>query len=77
MLSRVFLRGISSSAASLATQRRELLLKIYGPAFEKLEKNQSEYWKLARSGRVWEDYYTPGDSEKYGYFRLMEVLLCR
>ena len=53
-------------------QRRQLLLKVYAP-FQKLDRGSSEWDELALSGRVWEDYYTPGDSEKYGYTRLQKV----
>jgi hypothetical protein len=68
--SRIFTRTVSSSV--LADQRRQILLKIYAP-FAKLEKNSLEYRKLALSGRVWEDYHRPADSEKYGYTRLQKV----
>jgi len=62
-------RGLSSVAA----ERADLLLKIYAP-FSKLDKNSPEYKRLARSGRVWEDYHRPSDSEYQGYNRLQQVL---
>jgi hypothetical protein len=42
------------------------------PAEEDLRSvcKSPEYKTLALSGRVWEDYYQPGDSERYGYTKL-------
>jgi len=55
-------------------QRTDLLRKIYTP-FSKLDQNSPEYNELARSGKVWEDYHKPADSEKQGYIRLQQVCM--
>ena len=65
----VFARGLGTVAKQ---QREHLLLKIYAP-FSKLDKNSPEYKELALSGKVWEDYHQPADSEKQGYTRLQQV----
>lgn len=48
--------------------RRALLDKIYAP-FQKLDPESKAYNELALSGRVWEDYHKPGDSERMGYYQ--------
>ncbi|KAL7962945.1 fido domain-containing protein [Trichoderma compactum] len=53
-------------------QRNDILRKIYSP-FSKLVKDSPEYNALAESGRVWEDYFQPGDSERYGYVKLQKL----
>ncbi len=68
MLSRVLVRG----HGTVAKQRRDLLLNIYAP-LSKLDKTSAEYQELALSGRAWEDYHQPADSEKQGYTRLQQV----
>lgn len=81
MLPRVFRSSIvarpalARSLTSAAEQRQRLLLKIYAP-FAKLSKNSPEYKELALSGKVWEDYHQPADSEKQGYNRLQQVCTC-
>ncbi|KAL7922329.1 fido domain-containing protein [Trichoderma austrokoningii] len=68
MISRVLIRGHST----LVKQQRDMLLrKVYAP-FAKLEKDTPEYNKLALSGKVWEDFHQPADSNKHGYFRLQK-----
>ena len=70
-----FTRGVAqltNDLAKLKQQRQELLRHIYEP-FSKLEKDSPEYQKLAESGKVWEDYFQPGNSEQYGYVRLQHV----
>ncbi len=57
---------------TVAKQRNDLLQKIYAP-LSQLDKNSYEYNELARSGRVWEDYHHPTDSEKLGYTRAQQV----
>ncbi|KAI5862440.1 fic/DOC family protein [Durotheca rogersii] len=64
-------RPFVTEAEKVASARRELLEKIYEP-FAKLDKNSPEYNELATSGRVWEDYWQPGDSDKYGYTRVQQ-----
>jgi hypothetical protein len=56
----------------IARQRNQLLKRVYAP-FGNLDRNSSEFKELALSGKVWEDYHKPGDSEKLGYFRLQQV----
>ncbi|KAL0777079.1 hypothetical protein CaCOL14_006597 [Colletotrichum acutatum] len=51
--------------SSMQQARLALLKKIYKPA-ARLQKGSFEYEKLARSGRVWEDYFMPGNSLKIG-----------
>ncbi|KXH63717.1 fic/DOC family protein [Colletotrichum salicis] len=51
--------------SSTQQERLALLKKIYKPA-ARLQKGSIEYENLARSGRVWEDYFTPGNSLKMG-----------
>ncbi|KAL6697911.1 fido domain-containing protein [Trichoderma pleuroticola] len=53
-------------------QRNDILRKIYAP-FSKLVKDSPEYKALAESGRVWEDYFQPGDGERYGYVKLQKL----
>lgn len=55
-------------------KRQSLLSEIYAP-FQKLPADSPEYYELARSGKVWEDYFQPADSKKLGYTRLQKV--CR
>ena len=45
--------------------RRALLEAIYSTAFEKVEKNSPEYMALARSGKVWENFFKPQNIEPY------------
>ncbi|KAF4783700.1 fic/DOC family protein [Colletotrichum scovillei] len=52
--------------SSMQQARLALLKKIYKPAAH-LQKGSIEYERLARSGRVWEDYFMPGNSLKMGY----------
>ncbi|KAK2045620.1 fic/DOC family protein [Colletotrichum somersetense] len=51
--------------------RRALLTKIYEPA-SRLQKGSPEYAKLASSGRIWEDYFRPGNSLEKGYVGLQQ-----
>ncbi|TAQ90839.1 hypothetical protein B7494_g835 [Chlorociboria aeruginascens] len=72
---RQILPGASANSASrvnLQTVRRytsqsriDLLTSIYRPAFANLEKGSPEYVDLARSGRVWENFFQPGNIEPY------------
>ncbi|KAM4055118.1 fic/DOC family protein [Hirsutella rhossiliensis] len=55
--------------SSSTNPRNILLKKIYAP-FTHLERDSPEYNKLAKSGKVWEDYHYPGDSERNGYASL-------
>ncbi|KAM0250006.1 hypothetical protein ACHAQJ_008812 [Trichoderma viride] len=42
--------------------------------FARLEDESAPgYRALAESGKVWEDYFQPGDSERYGYFKLQKL----
>ncbi|KAJ0162836.1 Adenosine monophosphate-protein transferase FICD [Colletotrichum tanaceti] len=52
--------------------RRALLVKIYEPA-SRLRKGSPAYNKLACSGRVWEDFFQPGNSREKGYLGLQRV----
>ncbi|KAL7785197.1 fido domain-containing protein [Trichoderma ceciliae] len=61
-------RGFSSWKA----ERDDALRKVYEP-FAKLSKQSPEYRELAESGKVWEDYFQPGNSERYGYGKLQEL----
>ncbi|EHK20364.1 uncharacterized protein TRIVIDRAFT_224084 [Trichoderma virens Gv29-8] len=58
--------------SSLDTERNDILRKIYAP-FAKLTKDSPEYNALAESGTVWEEYFQPGDSERYGYLKLQKL----
>ncbi|GKT47962.1 adenosine monophosphate-protein transferase Fic [Colletotrichum spaethianum] len=51
--------------------RRALLTKIYEPA-SRLRKGSPEYNKLASSGRIWEEYFQPGNSLEKGYVGLQK-----
>ncbi len=62
----------SASRVNLQTVRRyaiksrvDLLNSIYRPAFANLKKGSPEYVDLARSGRVWENFFKPGNIEPY------------
>ncbi|KXH52999.1 fic/DOC family protein [Colletotrichum simmondsii] len=59
--------------SSTQQARLALLKKIYKPAAH-LQKGSTEYERLARSGRVWEDYFTPGNSLKMGYVDVQRKL---
>ncbi|TVY34040.1 hypothetical protein LOCC1_G007715 [Lachnellula occidentalis] len=45
--------------------RLDLLNSIYRQPFAKLKKGSPEYLALARSGRVWENFFQPGNLEPY------------
>lgn len=60
------------SLSSVARERQALLRKIYAP-FARLDDKSPEYMVLARSGKVWEDFFRPADSEKQGYMRMQRV----
>jgi len=72
---RQILRGVTANSASrvnLQAVRRyankprdDLLKSIYHPAFANLNKDSPEYDDLARSGRVWENFFKPGNIEPY------------
>lgn len=47
-----------------AKRRRDLLARVYAP-FRQLKEGSDEWHKLARSGRVWEDYFGPYDNATY------------
>ena len=68
-------RTFSTPAGIDLTQRKNLILSIYGPPFENHEKNSAEYMELARSGRVWEDHFQPYNSERLGFAPLQRVNL--
>ncbi|KAJ4864639.1 hypothetical protein T069G_01169 [Trichoderma breve] len=70
--------GLRQSAylSSCNGQRNEILREIYAP-FSKLVKDSPEYNALAESGRVWEDYFQPGDSERYGYLQRLHMPLLK
>ncbi|KAH8820162.1 hypothetical protein F5884DRAFT_744523 [Xylogone sp. PMI_703] len=49
-----------------ATQTRlDLLKSVYHPAFASLKKDSPEYLALARSGKVWENFFKPENIEPY------------
>ena len=54
------------------SERYRILRKIYAP-FAALKKDSPEYNQLGASGTVWEDYFEPGNSDRYGYVRLQET----
>ncbi|KAK2003655.1 fic/DOC family protein [Colletotrichum falcatum] len=61
-----------SGKALLSKQRearRALLTKIYEPA-SRLAKGSPEHTELASSGRIWEEYFRPGNSLEKGYIGL-------
>ncbi|KAL7933700.1 hypothetical protein V8C35DRAFT_327645 [Trichoderma chlorosporum] len=60
--------------SSWSQERNAILRRIYAP-FAKLVKDSPEYNALAESGRVWEDYFQPGDSERYGYLKLQDLYM--
>ncbi|EFQ27090.1 fic/DOC family protein [Colletotrichum graminicola] len=63
-----------SGKALLSKQRqarRALLTKIYEPAL-RLQRGSPEYAKLGSSGRIWEDYFRPGNSLEKGYVGLQQ-----
>ena len=45
--------------------RLKLLKAIYSPEFEKLQKGTPEYAALARSGKVWENFFKPQNVKPY------------
>ncbi|KAK0378822.1 fic/DOC family protein [Colletotrichum limetticola] len=57
--------------SSTQQARLALLKKIFKPAAH-LQKGTIEYERLARSGRVWEDYFMPGNSLKMGVAGVIE-----
>ncbi|KAI9898826.1 hypothetical protein N3K66_005287 [Trichothecium roseum] len=60
--------SLPSSSRSITFDERKarhsLLTKIYEP-FANYEKGSPEYNELARSGKVWEDYFRPSDDGPY------------
>ncbi|ETR98193.1 hypothetical protein M419DRAFT_12017 [Trichoderma reesei RUT C-30] len=64
-------RIASLSSASVGRGRDALLRRVYAP-FAGLAKGSPEYTALAQSGRVWEDYFQPADSDRYGYIKLQQ-----
>ncbi|KAI3540489.1 fic/DOC family protein [Colletotrichum filicis] len=63
----------ASDTTSTQQARLALLKKIFKPAAH-LQKGSVEYERLARSGRVWEDYFMPGNSLKMGYVDVQRKL---
>lgn len=61
-----------ASFSSWQQERNAMLRKVYAP-FTKLADGTPEYRALAESGKVWQDYFQPGNSERYGYVKLQEV----
>ncbi|KAK3349643.1 fic/DOC family protein [Lasiosphaeria hispida] len=59
-------RLTTRNLGNLAVQRAALLKRVYAP-FASPKKGSPEYEDLAASGRVWEDYFQPGDSKRYKY----------
>ncbi|KAH6897374.1 fic/DOC family protein [Thelonectria olida] len=66
-------RRLVHSPISQNLARRALLQKVYAP-FQKLVEDSPELTALAHSGRVWEDYFQPGDSVGKGYTKLQEIM---
>jgi Fic family protein len=58
--------------------RLELLKTVYSPAFEKLQKSTPEYTALARSGKVWENFFKPQNIKPYlaAQAKLQDILNC-
>ncbi|KAL6864113.1 fido domain-containing protein [Trichoderma novae-zelandiae] len=69
--SRSHLQQRIANFSSSKRERDALLRKIYAP-FAGLANGSPEYMALANSGKVWEDYFQPGDSERYGYDKLQK-----
>lgn len=65
----------STRAGDVFNDRRKALARIYGPFFDKIEKDSDEYTKLAKSGKVWEDYFQPWNSERLGYTAMQDESL--
>ncbi|UQC78578.1 fic/DOC family protein [Colletotrichum lupini] len=63
----------ASDTTSTQQARLALLKKIFKPAAH-LQKGSIEYERLARSERVWEDYFMPGNSLKMGYVDVQRKL---
>ncbi|KAI5923023.1 fic/DOC family protein [Camillea tinctor] len=63
--------GIRSLTVDSRATRMAFLKEIYKP-FAKIQKNSPEYMELARSGKVWEDYFHPSDSQRLGYKALQQ-----
>lgn len=63
---------LPSLSKAIKQQRHELLLKIYAP-FLALDESSQEYRDIALSGKVWDNYFTFGDSERLGYDDLQYV----
>ncbi|KAJ7314362.1 hypothetical protein DFH08DRAFT_790810 [Mycena albidolilacea] len=38
-----------------------------------MDTKSDAYQELAHSGKVWEDWFQPGDSERYGYTKLQQA----
>src|ERR1700733_6765434 len=58
--------------------RLELFKTVYSPAFEKLQKSTPEYTALARSGKVWENFFKPQNIKPYlaAQAKLQDILNC-
>ena len=62
----------SSRRAKHDGARIKILEQIYAP-FQGLDPKSPEYKSLAKSGKCWEQYFDPGNAEKYGYTALQKV----
>ncbi|KAJ7312365.1 hypothetical protein DFH08DRAFT_822107 [Mycena albidolilacea] len=61
---------LHTSAA--AAERSSLLLKIYAP-FSGMNTKSDTYQELTHSGKVWEDCFQSGDSERHGCTKLQQA----
>jgi len=62
---RFLIAGRRHFSSQQNSARRKLLEPIYIPAFEKLQNGTPEYEALARSGKVWENFFKPQNIEPY------------
>ncbi|KAK3301823.1 fic/DOC family protein [Chaetomium strumarium] len=62
----------ASLLSELISKRAVLVRRIYEP-LTRLEKGSPEFTELLQSGKVWEDHFDPGNSSRYGYYKLQDV----
>jgi Fic family protein len=62
---RFLIAGRRHFSSQQKSARLELLKAVYSPAFGKLQSGTPEYTALARSGKVWEDFFKPQNIKPY------------
>src|SRR4051794_15069014 len=67
-----FARGLHHEQKA---ERYKLLRQIYAP-FANLDPDSKEYTDLSQSGKVWYDYFQPGDIAPYKALETVRLAQC-